>query len=56
VQVGGDVLVLIEAAAWRQIAAMPGLPAFVLDTAEIGGLEAVLALLARHGIGPGPGP
>ena len=53
-EVGGDVLVLIEAAAWRSIAVMPGLPAFLLDTAERGGRPAVLAILARHGIGTGP--
>jgi hypothetical protein len=35
---------------------MPGLPAFLLDTAEAGGRPAVLALLARHGIEAGPAP
>jgi hypothetical protein len=55
-EVGGDVLVLIGASAWRVIAAVPGLPAFLLDTAERGGRAAVLAVLARHGIEPGPSP
>jgi hypothetical protein len=49
-EIGGDVIALIEPRAWREIIAMPGLPAFLLDEAERGGSSAVAIVLARYGV------
>jgi hypothetical protein len=54
-EIGGDVLTLIEASAWRAIVAVPGLPGYLLDEAERGGADAVAVVLARYGIAAGPG-
>jgi hypothetical protein len=53
-EVGGDVLVLIDAATWREITRIPGLPGYLLDEAERGAAPAVLAVLARYGLRPWP--
>jgi hypothetical protein len=49
-EVGGDVVALLEPGIWWQITEIPGLPAHLLDEAERGGLPAVKATLARHGL------
>jgi hypothetical protein len=55
-EIGGEVLVLIDAAKWRAITRIPGLPGYLLDEAERGASAAVLAALARYGLRVGPGP
>jgi hypothetical protein len=55
-EVGGDIVTLIEASAWRAITVVPGLPGYLLDEAERGGASAVRAVLAGYGIEAGPAP
>lgn len=55
-EVGGTPLAVIDLAAWRRVAAVPGLPALLLDAAEQGGAAAVLAELAARGIPAATGP
>ena len=55
-EVGGVPVLLIDAAAWRQVTACPGLPARLLDAAETGGAAAVLGELAARGIPLASGP
>jgi hypothetical protein len=49
-EVGGDVLMVIDADSWRQVTLAPGLAAYLLDQAEADGRAGVLAALARHGL------
>jgi hypothetical protein len=49
-EVGGEVLVIIDAAMWRKITGVPGLPGYLLDEAERGSAAAVWAVLARYGL------
>lgn len=49
-------LLLLDPAAWRTVTAVPGLPAYLLGTAEAGGQDDVLVLLARHGVQARAGP
>jgi hypothetical protein len=46
-EIGGEVIVMIPADIWRSVVAVPGLPAYLLDEAERGGADAVLAALGR---------
>jgi hypothetical protein len=48
--VGGEVVAVIEADAWRSVVSVPGLPAALLDAVERGGLPKLKAVLACHGI------
>lgn len=50
-EVGGDDVALIPGETWKVIVARPGLPAALLDACERGGLDAINALLDRHGVG-----
>jgi len=57
--VGGEVVAVIEAKAWRTVVSVPGLPAALLDAVERGGLPELKAVLARYGVdviegGPSP--
>ena len=55
-EIGGDDLAVIHGDTWREIVRVPGLPAYLLDQAEAGGIAAVNAALDRHGIGPAMPP
>lgn len=50
-EVGGEVILMIPADIWRGVTTVPGLPAYLLDEAERGGADAVLAALERFGVG-----
>jgi hypothetical protein len=47
-EVGGEVIVMIPAKTWREVVAVPGLPAHLLDVAERGGAAAVADALGRY--------
>jgi hypothetical protein len=51
-EIGGAVLVVIEARTWRSVTRIPGLAAHLLDEAERGGAEAVRCALARAAADP----
>jgi hypothetical protein len=55
-EVGGEIVALIEVTAWREVTSVPGLPGYLLDQAEHGGIQAVSAVLARYGLHAAPGP
>jgi hypothetical protein len=50
-EIGGEDLAVIHGDTWRDIIRVPGLPAYLLDQAEAGGVTAVNAALAAHGMG-----
>jgi hypothetical protein len=50
-EIGGEIIVVIPKDTWRAVAAVPGLPAHLLDEAERGGADAVRAALERFGAG-----
>ena len=54
-EVGGEIIVRIPPDIWRSAVWVPGLPAYLLDEAERGGADAVLAALERFGIMSLPG-
>lgn len=49
-EVGGEGVAVLPAAAWSGIVRIAGLPAAVLDAAEIGGVTAINELLGKYGI------
>lgn len=55
-EVGGDALAVITIPQWKRVIQVPGLSGYLLDCAERGGLQAVNAALAAHGIRPAAPP
>lgn len=51
-EVGGQGVAILPAETWREITYLPGMPAAVLDAAEVAGVTGVNELLGRHGIAP----
>lgn len=49
-EVGGEAIVRIPPDIWRWVTAVPGLPAHLLDQAERGGADAVMAALGRFSV------
>jgi len=49
-EVGGEDLLVLPGDVWRAVTWIPGLPAYLLDVAELGGVDAVISALERFGV------